>query len=126
MTFKVLVVDDNADHRFLVKRALRALDVEVAFAEDGQQGLEAARANAPDLVLLDVKMPLVDGFEVLRRLRADGVATRIVMFSSSENAQDQDRATALGADGFVTKPLDASAFQDCVRETVERARLRRD
>lgn len=124
--YRVLVIDDNADHRFLVKRALRGLDIEVAFAEDGQQGLDAARAERPDLVLLDVKMPLVDGFEVLRRLRADGAPARVVMFSSSENAQDQDRATKLGADGFVTKPLDATAFQDCVRKTVERARSGRD
>ena len=123
MSFHLLVIDDNPDHRFLVQRALRGMPVELAFAEDGQQGLDAIAARAPDLVLLDIKMPRVDGFEVLQRLRADHPRTiQVVVFSSSENARDQARATELGADGFVTKPLDAAAFQHTVRETVEARR----
>ena len=129
-TFRVLVVDDNEDHRFLTRRAIGQLkpahDVEVVMAASGEEALDVAwsrkgRGPPPDLVLLDVKMPGADGFEVLKRLR-DEPRTRglwIVMFSSSENAADQQRATSLGASGFVTKPLDARGFVETVRATVE-------
>lgn len=122
---RVLVVDDNPDHRFLTKRALAPLaSVEVLMASGGEEAL--ARANdeqggRPDFVLLDIKMPGMDGFEVLRRLREAG-PTRdlpIVLFSSSENELDRARAKRLGANGFITKPLDARAFIDVVRGTVE-------
>ena len=125
-TFRVLVVDDNEDHRFLTRRAIGQLkpahDVEVVMAASGEAALDLARREPrPHLVLLDVKMPGTDGFEVLRRLR-DEPGTRdlwIVMFSSSENAADQARASALGASGFVTKPLDAASFGRVVRATLE-------
>lgn len=118
MTFRVLMIDDNADHRFLVQRALRGLDVHLTLAEDGERGIAALREGAHDLVLLDVKMPLVDGFEVLRRLASGALRPRVIMLSSSEDARDQARAAELGAQGFVTKPLDAAAFQAIVRDTV--------
>jgi CheY-like chemotaxis protein len=119
-------VDDNEDHRFLTRRAIGQLkpahDVEVVMAASGGEALGIASATPrPDLVLLDVKMPGTDGFEVLKRLR-DEPSTRdlwVVMFSSSENDADQARATALGASGFVTKPLDARGFVETVRATVE-------
>lgn len=122
MKLRVLIIDDNEDHRFLTQRAIRALglDAEVFAAGSGDEGLRRVEADAPNLVLLDVKMPGTDGFEVLRRLREDQ-ATRllaVVMFSSSENVADQQRAEALGASGFVTKPLEAKAFTRVVRETV--------
>ena len=123
MTLRVLVVDDNEDHRFLTRRAVAALgpQVEVALAEDGPAALRAAAEVRPDIVLLDVKMPGMDGFEVLRRLRGDA-ATRdvvVVMFTSSDSEADRERGEALGASGFVTKPLDAKAFARVVRETLE-------
>jgi CheY-like chemotaxis protein len=119
------VVDDNPDHRFLTKRALTPLRVDVLMASGGEEALACVGAPdagaRPELVLLDVKMPGMDGFEVLRRLREER-ATRdlpVILFTSSENAVDVERARALGADGFVTKPLDARAFVDVVRSTVE-------
>lgn len=93
-------------------------------ASDGEEAIERANdANGerPDFVLLDIKMPGMDGFEVLRRLRASA-PTRdlpVVLFSSSENALDIERAQRLGANGFVTKPLDARSFVDVVRGTIE-------
>ena len=124
---RVLVVDDNPDHRFLTKRALAPLEMDVDMASGGEEALRRCTTEGvqlPDLVLLDIKMPGLDGFEVLRRLRATPATrrVRVVVFSSSENAQDVARATEAGADGFVTKPLDARAFIDVVRETVERMR----
>lgn len=123
MTLRVLVVDDNGDHRFLTRRALAALAprVDVVLAEDGPAALRSVADARPDVVLLDVKMPGMDGFEVLRRLRA-GAGTRdvpVVLFTSSDSEADRERGAALGASGFVTKPLDAKAFARVVRETLE-------
>lgn len=121
----VLLVDDNPDHRFLATRALRDLVSEgrilVETADDGDAGLQRMRRTpAPGLVLLDIKMPRKDGFEVLREARADPSTSRlyVLMLSSSENKGDQERARELGADGYVTKPLDARAFQEAMRKTV--------
>lgn len=129
----VLLVDDNEDHRFLTRRALAALALDgrlvLHAACDGEEGLARARADPrPGLVLLDIKMPRCDGFDVLRELRADprtaGLA--VVLFTSSENGRDVARARELGADGYVTKPLDAHEFADAVRRVVDEwaARLR--
>lgn len=119
---RVLIVDDNEDHRFLTQRAIRALgiDAEVFAAGSGDEGLKRVENDAPNLVLLDIKMPGTDGFEVLRRIRERDASRSlpVVMFSSSENVADQQRAEALGASGFVTKPLDAKSFTNIVRETV--------
>lgn len=122
---QVLLVDDNPDHRFLTRRALKPLEatlaLEVAVAEDGEEALRLALAAAtPGLVLLDIKMPRLDGFQVLGALRADARTARlpVVMFTSSENRADVERARSLGADDYVTKPLDAQAFQEKVRQVV--------
>lgn len=127
---RVLLVDDNDDHRFLSRRALAALPPErrvaLTLAPDGDEALARCRAPGPlpDLVLLDIKMPRRDGFEVLAALRADP-ATRglpVVMFTSSENGGDVARAKSLGADDYVTKPLDPRAFGEAVRALVDRWR----
>lgn len=125
MTFTVLLVDDNLDHRYLTRRALRPLEAErrlvVEIAEDGEAALmRLKRGLVPGLVLLDIKMPRRDGFQLLQDIRADPAMTglRVVMFTSSENRTDVERARTLGADDYVTKPLDALAFQEKVRDTV--------
>jgi CheY-like chemotaxis protein len=126
VTFRVLVVDDNPDHRYLTTRALaplrERLELEIALAADGEEALaRVAKGPPPHLVLLDVKMPGMDGFEVLVRLRAalQPRPPSVVMLTSSDNAADQARAEALGADAFVTKPIDAKGFAAIVRATVE-------
>lgn len=125
MTFTVLLVDDNLDHRYLTRRALRPLEAErrlvVEVAEDGEAALtRLKRGLVPGLVLLDIKMPRRDGFQLLQDIRSDPTMTglRVVMFTSSENRTDVERARTLGADDYVTKPLDALAFQEKVRDTV--------
>ena len=125
MTFKVLLVDDNFDHRFLTKRALKPLvdegKLEVVVAEDGEAAWTSlAGGLTPNLVLLDIKMPRRDGFELLRDIRGAPALKklRVVMLTSSENRLDVERARELGADDYVTKPLDAREFQAKVRETV--------
>ncbi len=118
-------MDDNFDHRFLTKRALKPLEeagqLRIIIAEDGESALERLEAGlVPSLVLLDIKMPRRDGFEVLSALRASATtrALPVVMFTSSENRTDVERALELGADDYVTKPLDAREFQEKVRALV--------
>lgn len=121
----ILLVDDNLDHRFLTRRAIKpledALGLRVSVADDGETALRLAQElQPPGLALLDIKMPRLDGFQVLESIRADAKTARltIVMFTSSENKLDVERAMRLGADAYVTKPLDARDFQDKVRATV--------
>ena len=123
--FTVLLVDDNPDHRFLTRRALKALEGEgklrVIVAEDGEDAWAKLQTGlAPGLVLLDIKMPRRDGFELLGDIRGhpEMSGMRVVMFSSSENKADIERARALGADEYQTKPLDAREFQEKVRQVV--------
>lgn len=133
--FRVLIVDDNADHRFLTRRAVRTLAPEVAIeallADGGAAAIALLHAQSPprvDLVLLDLKMHGMDGLDVLRALRRDArtKALRVVLFSSSEHRSDRAQAIEAGADEYVTKPMGAEAFHECVRETVRRWATRGD
>jgi CheY-like chemotaxis protein len=103
----VLVVDDDAITREVVGAMLELDDVEIHAAHDGDSALKQAAEVRPDLVLLDVSMPGVDGFEVCRRLRDDGVR-RIVMLTG--HADDGSRATAAeaGAEAYLVKPFSAA------------------
>ena len=104
---KVLVIDDSAVVRKLVSARLEADGHEVAEAQDGLAGLEAAFAESPDLVVLDRSMPRMDGFEVCTRLRENaetaGVAILMLTDSSTEDALAE--GLARGADDFMSKPF---------------------
>ena len=106
--FRVLIVDDDHAVRSLCVASLVRAGVEVLEAEDGQRGLERALRERPDLVLLDVSMPVLDGFALAECLRGD-VRTRALpfIFLTGELApESRTKAYALGAAGFVTKPFD--------------------
>ncbi len=104
---KILVVDDNRPSRELIVDILRPLGFEVSEAPDGPSGLRAARALRPDLVLLDLTMPGMDGFAVLRELRSDPDCANIPVMAVTANAMPGERARALlaGFTDFITKPL---------------------
>lgn len=115
---RVLVADDNLQIRMLVKAALRPLGCEIAEAVDGEQALEAAVTEPPDLVLLDVTMPKLDGFEVLAflRKRPETASLKVVMLTTAAQKTDLQRGIELGCDDYVVKPFEPRAL----RETVER------
>ena len=105
---RVLIVEDDSDLVALLKRWLERDGHRVEHAADGAAALEAlAREPLPDLVLLDVMLPKVDGFEVLRRLRAEQRSARlpVVMISSFSRDRDAARGRELGANDYVVKPL---------------------
>jgi CheY-like chemotaxis protein len=104
---KVLVVDDNQPSRELLVDILRPLALEVAEAADGATGLASARGMRPDLVILDIAMPGMDGFAVLSELRhdADFAATPVLAVTANAMPGERSRALAAGFSDFLTKPV---------------------
>ena len=103
---RLFLCDDNPQYRHLARIALeRAGHEVVGEAGGGQEAIDRAPACAPDVVLLDLNMPGMSGFEALPRLRAVLPATRIVVLTTGQADDDRRRALEAGADGFVVKPL---------------------
>jgi len=104
---RVLVIEDSASVRRLIEVCLRVLGVDVRSANDGTSGLEAIQQERPDAVVLDIGLPGLDGWEVLRRLRDDPDTADLKVLVLTAHAQPEmaDRAAQGGADSFMTKPF---------------------
>ena len=114
---RILVVDDEPANREVVSRMMEDLGYEVATATNGEAALGAVRRVRPDVILLDVNLPLLDGFEVCRRLKSD-TATRlipVVMLTGQATVEDRVRGIDAGADDFLTKPFVLSELEARVR-----------
>jgi len=105
---RILVVDDVADNVEILRMRLESMGYEVVVAEDGEQALAVVRATLPDLILLDIMMPKIDGLEVARRLKADtGLPfIPIIMVTAKATAQDVLAGLEAGGDDYLTKPID--------------------
>jgi len=116
----ILVVDDEPPIVDLVRFTLEDADVRVVEASDGAEALVVARRTIPDLVLLDVHMPRLDGFEVCRQLRGDPALARIpiVMLTAAGREADRARGRAAGADEYLTKPFSPLALLALVEALV--------
>ena len=113
----VLVVEDNARNRRLAEMVLRP-HFRLAFAEDGETALQQVGRLHPDLVLLDIQIPKIDGLEVVRRLKADEATRRIPVVALTSYAMEADRERILqaGCDGYLAKPIDTRTLpQDVAR-----------
>ena len=112
MTKCVLVLDDEPNIRIALELLMRQAGHAVCAAADGEAGLAAARTARPDLIVLDVMMPKLDGFAVLSAVRADPLlaGTRVLMLTAKGREADQRKARALGADAYMTKPFATSAL----------------
>ena len=104
---KILVIEDQELNMDLLVQLLED-DYQVLTAADGQAGIELAERERPDLILMDLSLPVVDGWEVTRRLKADGRLKHIPIIALTAHAMvgDADRARAAGCDDYLTKPLD--------------------
>ena len=108
---KILYVEDNEDNVYMLKMRLELLDeFEVVVAEDGEKGCEAAIVEKPDLILMDLDLPVVDGWEATRRLKANSETRRIPVIALSAHALtgSREKALAAGCDDYDTKPVELS------------------
>ncbi|MFG3252512.1 response regulator transcription factor [Streptomyces sp. NPDC048172] len=118
---RLLVVDDEPAIVDVLATSLRFLGYEVDEATDGRAALAAVRAHEHDLVLLDVMLPDVDGFEVVRRLRAGGARVPVVFLTARESGEDVVGGLDLGADDYITKPFRLAEVAARVRAVLRRA-----
>lgn len=103
---KILLVEDNELNRDSLSRLLKRQGMDVTFAEDGEAGVRVALADQPDLVLMDIGLPLMDGFDATRALRAQGARMPIIALTAHALQSDQEKALAAGCDDFETKPVE--------------------
>jgi two-component system alkaline phosphatase synthesis response regulator PhoP len=102
---RILIIEDNSDLAFGLRNNLEIEGYDVEVAEDGNRGLMRARAIEPDLIILDLMMPGLDGHRVLRALRGEGYRTPVLILSARGEEADKVRGFRLGADDYVTKPF---------------------
>ena len=114
--YNVLAVDDIPLNLLLVQKMLSRFNFRVRTASGGQQALDAVAQEKPDLILLDLMMPVIDGFEVIRRLRADPATAgiRIVILSALNSQEDVVKGFNTGADDFIMKPIIMEKLLTCV------------
>jgi len=104
---KILIADDNPQGAELLEAYLDGFPCEIRVVRDGEQTLKEAALFVPDLILLDIMMPKISGFEVCKRLRADALlrGTRVIMVTALDQDADAERAVEAGADDFISKPI---------------------
>ena len=121
----ILVVDDEIDVVEVVEMLLELEGYKVLKAYDGKEALEAVEKEIPDLVILDIMMPEIDGVEVCRRFRANEKLNNvpIVMFSAKISAYDKKESFEAGADGFISKPFNARGFISGIKTYLELGRM---
>ena len=115
---KILVVEDEERNRYLISFILKSNGLEVITANNGMEGVEAAKNQMVDLVIMDIKMPRMDGYEATRRIRElDGYqSVPIVALTSYAMAGDEKKALEAGCDGYVSKPIDPETIMDEIRK----------
>ncbi len=112
-TPRILIADDNAQNRELLEALLVKIDCDTEMAVDGQDTLNKVESFQPDLILLDIMMPKLNGFEVCRKLKADPIRSRIMilMVTALSELGDIERAVAAGTDDFLSKPVNSHELQ---------------
>ena len=117
---KILYVEDNDDNIYVLENRLRRAGFNVMIAKDGAQGVTMAGAEQPDLILMDLSLPVLDGWEATRRIKAAPKTRHIPVIALSANAMAGDRESALaaGCDEFDTKPLEMPRLLEKIRALV--------
>ncbi len=109
---KILIVDDNADSRELVMKILRNKNYQLSTAIDGEDALDKINEDKPDLILMDISMPKIDGYELTRRLKKQEALRDIKVIALTAHAMrgDKEKALASGCLGYITKPINVRIF----------------
>lgn len=120
MNARILLVEDNIDVAEGIRYNLELEGYEVHHAEEGDEGLRLARSVRPDLIILDLMLPGIDGFQILRTLRTDGLTTPVLILTARGEQDDRIRGFRLDADQYVTKPFDLLELLERVRSLLRR------
>jgi CheY-like chemotaxis protein len=109
---RILYVEDNEDNIYMLRGRLERKGIEVVVARDGQEGIAAALREHPDLILMDLSLPVIDGWEAARRLKSspDTRAIPIIALSAHAMTGDREKALAAGCDDYDTKPVDLASL----------------
>lgn len=118
----VLIVEDIEDNLILIKSLLELADFKVAEARDGREAIAQAQAHYPDLILLDISLPEIDGWTVARTLRQmpEFASTLIVALTAHAMPGDREKTLEAGCDEFLTKPIDVPNFLPTINKILER------
>ena len=106
MSKRILVVEDQEDNRQILRDLLTSVGYQILEAEDGQRGITSAEVERPDLILMDIQMPIMDGYEATRRIKANPALSGIpiIVVTSYALSGDEEKARAAGCDDYITKP----------------------
>lgn len=115
---RILVIEDNLDNMILIADMLKVLQLEVIEAADGEQGIRAAAAEKPDLILMDLSLPRMDGWEATRVIKSDPALRHIPVIAVTAHAMydDRERARAAGCDAYITKPINMRELAQIIRQ----------
>jgi two-component system, cell cycle response regulator DivK len=114
---KILIVEDNEKNMYLMNFILSKKGYEIVKAETGEKGVELATAEKPDLILMDIMLPGIDGYETTRRIRSAGVVgVPIVAITSYAMTGDREKALAAGCTGYIEKPIDTATFVPAIEK----------
>jgi CheY-like chemotaxis protein len=118
---KILLVEDNEMNRDMLSRRLRRNGYEVVIAIDGQQGVDMAAAESPDLILMDMSLPVIDGWEAARRVRENEATRRIPVIALTAHAMagDREKAIEAGCDDYDTKPVEITRLLGKITALIE-------
>jgi len=118
---KILLVEDNEMNRDMLSRRLRRNGYEVVIAIDGQQGVEMAAAESPDLILMDMSLPVIDGWEAARRVRENEATRKIPVIALTAHAMagDREKAIEAGCDDYDTKPVEITRLLGKITALIE-------
>ena len=119
---KLLTIDDSKTIRMILQRAFKEFDCTLIEAANGEEGLKAAAEHKPDLIILDITMPQMDGIEMLTRLRATGDNTAVIMLTAEGGANSVQRASHLGVRDYIAKPFQNEALIEKVQKILPLAR----
>ena len=118
---RILYIEDNFENRLFVRRVLESMGYEMLEAEDGLTGIEQAQAELPDLILMDIGLPDIDGLETTRRLKQLPTVAHIPVIALTANAMkgDAEQAFAAGCEGYLTKPIGVAALRTEVEKALK-------
>ena len=117
---KILYVEDNPDNVYMLTRRLKKKGFEVLVAEDGQQGVEMALSESPDLILMDLSLPIMDGWEATKNIKADEKGKNIPIIALSAHAMEEHKKSAMkaGCNDYDTKPVDLKRLMSKISQFV--------